>query len=68
MFPSVTVKEMGDKADVFVTFFYGTILATAVDFSKLLLWCFIGGFVERFVPDVLDSMADKGSKAAGDSK
>jgi hypothetical protein len=68
MFPLLSVKELGNNAGTFNDWFTGTVLATSADFAKVLLWCFIGGFVERFVPDVLDSMADKGSKSIGGSK
>jgi len=68
MFPLLSIKELGSNSGTFNDWFTGTVVATSADFAKVLLWCFIGGFVERFVPDVLDSMADKGSKLSGESK
>ncbi|HVG08869.1 MAG TPA: hypothetical protein VNM67_14270, partial [Thermoanaerobaculia bacterium] len=29
------------------------------DYAKTLVWCFIAGFSERFIPDVLDSFVRK---------
>jgi hypothetical protein len=35
-------------------------LVDARDFFKLLIWAFIAGFAERFVPDVLDRVVARG--------
>jgi hypothetical protein len=63
-FPSLSIACTGDKPVHFSEFFTGIVEATSVDFAKLLIWCFIAGFAERLVPDVLDSMANKASKTA----
>ena len=37
----------------FQSFLTGAVWAVPGDFAKLLVWCFIAGFAERFVPDIL---------------
>jgi len=37
--------------------------STGVDFAKLVFWCFIAGFSERFVPQIISGAETHGSKS-----
>lgn len=37
------------------------------DFGKLLVWCFLAGYSERLVPNILDSLERRGTGGNGDS-
>lgn len=39
--------------------------ATAADFGKLIVWAFIAGFAEKFVPDTLNKIIDKTKATEG---
>ena len=43
-------------------YFNSTGPQTHQDHAKLLVWCFIGGFAERFVPDMLDRFTSAAKK------
>ena len=42
-------------------------LVDARDFFKLLIWAFVAGFAERFVPDVLDRVVARGRASSAES-
>jgi hypothetical protein len=43
-------------------FFYGIRPESPQDIAKIVVWSFISGFAERFVPDVLDRLVKKTDK------
>ena len=42
--------------------FASTYPSTGVDFAKLIFWCFVSGFSERFVPQIISSAETPNSK------
>jgi len=45
-----------------VSFLQNTGPCTHTDYGKLLVWAFIAGFAERFVPDILDKFTESAKK------
>jgi len=51
LFPSVNLSPLDPSVHM-----------SSEDQAKLLIWCFIAGFAERFVPDTLDRLVSKSAK------
>ena len=57
MFPKIaTPTNEAAKGWTFIDFALQTGAKTGVDWAMLLIWSFIAGFAERFVPDTLDRL------------
>jgi hypothetical protein len=57
-FPDLHLYGMPTQT-TFSTFFWAVVEAPPSSFAKVLVWAFIAGFAERFVPDLLDSFVAK---------
>lgn len=70
LFPEIlafTPENSAEPLD-FRKFLLNTGPNTGADYAKLLVWSFIAGFAERFVPDTLSRFIEKketDSKASG---
>jgi hypothetical protein len=69
LFPKITIPPFTTGAPPTITdlrrFFTETYPASGPDFAKLTFWCFVAGFSERFVPQIIQRVSDRGEQDAG---
>lgn len=65
LFPDIYTPHdyEGWKSVTYGVVSYSTGPVSGIDFGKLLVWSFIAGFAERFVPDTLDRLVQKSQAA-----
>lgn len=59
VFPEFYAPHLGKEGLSHFWFAWETVPTTAVEYGKLFVWAFLGGFAERLVPDSLDRLASK---------
>jgi len=64
LFPTFTAPQVKDPLDLHVVLEIRP--ASIKDFGKLMAWCFLSGYSERFVPSLLQSLEQRGSGSSKD--
>ena len=62
LFPLFNLSERSPKTDPFQNFVANWQPASPSDYAKAIVWSFLAGFSERFVPDLLDRFASSQQK------
>jgi hypothetical protein len=64
LFPAFSIPPFSvpPSTDDMKNLFEVTYPSTGVDFAKLLFWCFIAGFSERFVPQIISTAERRDSE------
>ena len=64
LFPSFSLPSFSAPPSTtdMKNFFANTYPATAIDFAKLVFWCFVAGFSERLVPQIISSAENRSAK------
>jgi hypothetical protein len=60
LFPAFNCEV--DKCDQFLDFLRHWKPALATDYAKAVVWGFVSGFSERFVPDILNRLSEKANQ------
>ena len=67
IFPKFVVTPPSTKGVDFETFFFGTAPESGKAYALVMVWSFIAGFAERFVPDTIDRLTSQRSTSKGTS-
>ena len=72
VFPSImTPKDFEEESDVWEVmsnFVIGTYPLTGKDCAKMIIWSFIAGFAEQFVPDTLNRLITRADDTKGNAQ
>ena len=59
LFPVFHLSTANPRPDPFENFIYNWQPVAPADYAKAIVWAFIAGFSERFVPDMLERLSNK---------